>query len=72
MAKRTKISKLKKGDFFKLNGKKKVYQYDGKVRMYDRWGKYKGWGYSYIPVDDVWSGGKETFADVIVEIGFDY
>lgn len=69
--KKTKISKLKKGDFFRFVGKKKVYIYDGKVRMYSKWGEYRGYGYSYIDADDI-SGFKETFTNRDVEIGFDY
>jgi len=68
----TKISKLKKGEYFKFTGKKKVYIYNGKTRMYDKWGKFKGWGYAYTPTDDVWGGAKDTFTDAKVEIGFDY
>ena len=68
----SKLSKLPKKEYFRFEGKKKVYIYEGKIRMYDKWGKFKGWGYSYTPTDDVWGGGKETFKDVKVEIGFDY
>lgn len=68
----TKLSKLKKGEYFRMEGKRKIYQYDGKVRMYSRWGGYKGWGYEYTPVDDIWGGGQQSFADRKVEIGFDY
>lgn len=69
---KTNISKLKKGEYFRFGGKKMVHIYDGKTRMYDKWGKYKGWGFSYTPTDDVWGGGEEIFRDVEVEIGFDY
>jgi hypothetical protein len=40
--------------------------------MYDKWGKYKGYGYRYIPTDDVWGGGSDTFTDRIVDINFEY
>jgi hypothetical protein len=72
MAKKTKLSDLKKGDYFKFIGKRKIYKYDGKVRMYDRNGKYKGFGYSYIPTDDVWSGGSQSFTNKEVDINFEY
>lgn len=68
----SKLSKLKKGDFFKFEGKKKVYKFTGKVRMYSKWGDFKGWGYSYVPTDDVWGGGAESFTDKKVETGFEY
>jgi hypothetical protein len=68
----SRLSKLKKGEYFKFEGKKKVYKYDGKTRIYDRWGTFKGWGYHYIPADDVWGGGQDKLADAKVEIGFEY
>ncbi len=71
MAKKTKLSKLKKEEYFRFPGKKKVYTYDGKVRMYTRWGDYKGWGYSYCADDDI-NDFKEVFKDRTVEIDFDY
>ena len=58
--------------FLDSKAKKKVYKYDGKGRMYDKWGKFKGWGYEYTPTDDVWGGGSQTLNDKDVEIGFDY
>jgi hypothetical protein len=69
---KTKLSKLKKKEHFRFEGLKKVYIYDGKARMYDKWGKFRGWGFAYIPTDDIWGGYKETFNDRNVEIGFDY
>jgi hypothetical protein len=66
------LSKLKKGEYFKFAGKSKIYKYEGKIRMYSSNGKFKGWGYSYVPVNDVWGGGNEKFTDAIVEIGFEY
>lgn len=72
MKKTIKLSDLKKGDYFKFKGKNKIYKYTGKVRMYDKWGKYKGFGFSYVPVDDVWSGGMETLTNREVEINFEY
>lgn len=66
------LSKLKKGDYFKFIGMKQIYKYEGKTRIYSQLGKYKGWGYSYVSVDDVWGGGKQTLTDRKVEIGFDY
>lgn len=68
----TKLSKLKKKEHFKKPGSKKVYIYEGKTRMYDKWGKFKGWGYAYTPTDDVWGGGSQTLKDIGVEIGFEY
>jgi hypothetical protein len=68
----TKLSKLKKKEYFRNPGGKKVYIYEGKTRMYDKWGKFKGWGYAFTPTDDVWGGGSQTFKDKEVEIGFDY
>jgi serine protease inhibitor ecotin len=38
--------------------------------MYDRWGTYKGWGYSYQPMDDI-SGFLETMTDRVIEIDDD-
>jgi len=67
----TKLSKLKKGDIFRMEGGRKVYVYRGKIRMYSRWGEYKGWGYEYSAWDDI-SDYKETFSDKKVEIDFDF
>lgn len=54
MNKKTKISKLKKGDYFKKNETaRKVFMYEGKMRKYDFWGEYKGWGFGYSDVDDI-------------------
>lgn len=69
---KTKISKLKKGDIFVkghgATGFKREYEYDGKVRMYNIWGDFKGWGYEYTPLDDFLSGTKETFKDIDVTL----
>jgi hypothetical protein len=70
--KTSKLSKLKKGDYFRFAGKKKVFTYDGKTRIYDKWGKYKGFGYGMIPNDDVWGGWKSQLKDAAVEIDFTY
>lgn len=72
MAKKTKLSKLKKGEYFRFAGKKKVYTYEGKVRVYDKWGTFKGWGFEFTPHDDVWGGTRSQKSDSAVEIDFDY
>ena len=41
------FSRLRKGDLFHFPGSNHVKVYDGKCRMYDKWGKYKGWGFQY-------------------------
>jgi hypothetical protein len=51
--KKTKLSKLKKGDFFQKIGGRKVYIYQGKERSYDRWGTFKGWGFYWQHYDDI-------------------
>ena len=68
----TTISTLKKGEYFKRVSGKRIYIYEGKCRMYDKWGKYKGWGFSFTPVDDIWGGGMSTKTNISVEVGFDY
>jgi len=67
----TKISKLKKGDLFRKKNGKKVLIYDGKVRVYNRWGEYKGWGYSWGEWDDI-GGYGETAKDIDVVVDFDF
>jgi serine protease inhibitor ecotin len=62
---KTKISKLKIGDLFEKEKGKKVYIYGGKVRMYNKWGDYKGWGFSYGAYDDI-SSYYETMSDINV------
>lgn len=65
---KTKISQLKKGDIFNkvVSGKrgKREFMFEGKVRMYDNWGEYKGFGYSYLDLEDVWGGDLQTFKDI--------
>jgi hypothetical protein len=59
----SKLSKIKKGEYFRFVGKKMIYTYDGKDRKY---------GFHYIPNNDVWGGGKYTKTDRAIEIGFTY
>jgi len=66
------ISTLKKGEYFRRVGGKKVYVYEGKCRVYDKWGAYKGWGFKFTPQDDIWGGGMSTKTNISVEVGFDY
>ncbi len=70
--KKSKLSKLKKNEYFKFENSNKIYKYNGKVRMYNKWGNYKGFGYNYDDVNDVWSGGIDTFKDRVVLIDFEY
>jgi len=49
----TKLSQLKKGDYFTFPGKNKVYIYNGKDRAYDKWGKYVGYAFTYQLYDDI-------------------
>ena len=67
----TTISTLKKGEYFKRVSGKRIYIYEGKCRMYDKWGKYIGWGFEFTPVDDC-GGTMSTKTDISVEVGFDY
>jgi hypothetical protein len=62
MATKSKLSKLKKGDFFRFEGKRKVYLFDGggKVR-----------GFRYYADDDI-SSDYTTKTDRKVETGFTY
>jgi hypothetical protein len=65
--KKTKISKLKKGDFFQKVGGKKVYVYQGKERSYDRWGTFKGWAFSWSDYENINSfGSTRSDIDVIL------
>ncbi len=66
------ISTLKKGEYFRRVNGKKVYVYEGKCRMYDKWGSYKGWGFEFTPVDDYGGGSMSTKTNIPVEVGFDY
>lgn len=66
----TKLSKIKKGEYFRFVEKKTVYIYQGKVRLYDKWGNYKKWGFSYVPFEDCLSSFKETGTDREIEINF--
>ncbi len=58
-----KLSKLKKGEYFRFKGKKKVYTYGGKDRKY---------GYHYTPNNDIWGGGNYTKTDRETEVDFTY
>jgi len=60
MANTTKFSKIKRGEFFRFPGKRKVYRFmgGGKVR-----------GFRYEADDDIASE-KITKVDRVVEIGF--
>jgi hypothetical protein len=66
------ISTLKKGEYFRRVGGKKIYMYEGKCRVYDKWGSYKGWGFEFTPVDDYGGGSMSTKTNIPVEVGFDY
>jgi hypothetical protein len=57
-----KISKLKKGEFFRFEGKKKVYRYAGKDKKR---------GFKYHADDDI-NTDYSTKTDREVEIGFTY
>lgn len=59
---KTKFSKIKKGEYFRFDGKRKVYVFQG--------GGPKR-GYCYSPTDDIFSE-LTTKTDRVVEIGFDY
>lgn len=72
MTRRTKLSKLRKGQYFKFTGRPKVYRFNGKVRMYNNsTGAFKGWGYSYEAADDI-NSERQQFKDSIVTTGFNY
>lgn len=60
--KKSKLSKLKKGEYFRFEGKKKVYLFDGG-------GKVKGFKYH---ADDDFNTDYSTKSDRTVEIGFTY
>ena len=68
----TTISTLKKGEYFKRVSGRIIYIYEGKCRMYDKWGKYIGWGFEFTPVDDCSWGTMSTKTNIAVEVGFDY
>lgn len=61
MATTSKLSKIKKGEYFRYPGKTKVYQYDGK----------RGGKYCYSAADDA-SSDYNTATDRAVEVGFNY
>lgn len=61
MSKTTTLSKLKRGEYFRFPGTKKVYTYTGKAKGH----------FTYEPADDI-SSGFATKADRAVEIGFTY
>jgi hypothetical protein len=67
----TKISKLKKGDIFRKENGKRELIYQGKVRVYSRYGDYKGWGFSYSAWDDI-SSYYETKSDINVIVDFTF
>ena len=70
---KSKLSKLKKKKCFKFVGNKKVFTYNGKVRMYNsNTGDFKGWGYSYLDNEDYLGGDKQVLKDRAVEIDFTY
>jgi hypothetical protein len=62
MTKTSKFSELKKGDYFRFEGKRKVYFFDGggKVR-----------GYKYTAFDDI-NNTLITKTDRVVEVGFNF
>lgn len=68
----SKLSKLKKGDYFRFSAKKKVFTYVGKNRMYDKWGTYKGFGFEYQPHNDILGSSQSQLKDATVEIDFTY
>lgn len=57
------LSTLKKGEYFRFPGKKKVYTYNGKPS--------RGY-FNIVPHDDVWGGGRDIKKDLPVETDFDY
>jgi len=59
----TTLSKLKKGDYFKMLGKKTVYIYNGKPN--------RGY-YSIIKFDDCLSSDRNIKKDCKVEINFEF
>jgi len=67
------LSQISKGEFFRFPGRKRVLIYLGKVRMYNRWGEYKGWGFEY---NDYEHGDHanplSTRINKVIEIGFTY
>jgi len=66
MAKQKRISQLKKGDYFKKTPTAaKTFMYEGKMRKYNYWGDYKGWGFGYSDVDDI---GHEAVTKKDIEI----
>lgn len=67
----TKISKLKRGDIFRKVGGNTEYIYKGKERSYDRWGKYKGFAFTWQKYDEIGSFG-ETRKDIDVEVDFTF
>jgi len=62
MATQTQLSKIKKGEYFRFAGKKKVYKFEGG-------GKVKGYQYtSEQDINDTYT----TKADKKIEINFTY
>lgn len=68
---RTKISKLKKGEYFRKANQKRVYIYEGKQRIYSRFGEYRGWGFVYSAWDDISYYG-QTKKDIDVDVDFTF
>lgn len=66
----TTFSKIKKGEYFRFLNATRVYIYQGKVRCYDKWGKFVKWGFSYVPFDDCLRDYKETRTDREIQINF--
>lgn len=69
---KSKLSKIKKGTYFKFEKQKKVFVFDGKVRMYTNTGRYKGFGYEYHPFDDALGDFRQIFKDRTIEIDFEF
>lgn len=66
-----KLSDLRKSTTFRfLNDQndQQTYTYLGRVRMYDRWGRSLGWGFSYIKNDDSHNRAEQILEDTSVEI----
>lgn len=67
----TKISKLKRGDYFRKVGGKKVFIYKGKDRAYGRYGNYLGWEFYWQYFDDINQYGRSR-KDIDVEVDFTF
>ena len=53
-----KISKLKKGEYFRKVGGNNTFIYLGKDRAYNTWGKFLGWEFVWQYYDDINRFGK--------------